>query len=106
MIEVVSNNINVAERELDDKVKLALDIIGLTAQTEAQKRCPVDTGNLRNSITHKVGDDYVIIGTNVEYAPDQELGDFKHKVGQSPFLRPAIEENIDKYREIIEKALK
>lgn len=52
----------------------ALEKIGLVAEGYAKKQCPVDTGNLRNSITHVVQDDDVYIGTNTEYAAFVELG--------------------------------
>lgn len=47
----------------------ALEKCGLVAEGYAKKLCPVDTGNLRNSITHVVdeGGDAVYIGTNSEY---------------------------------------
>lgn len=47
----------------------ALETCGLVAEGYAKKLCPVDTGNLRNSITHQVdeGGDAVYIGTNSEY---------------------------------------
>ena len=40
--------------ELDSKVEMALAKIGLRAETHAKKYCPVDTGRLRNSISHLV----------------------------------------------------
>ena len=40
--------------ELDSKVEIALEKIGLRAETHAKKKCPVDTGRLRNSIAHLV----------------------------------------------------
>ena len=50
---------------------------------------------------------YVAIGSNVEYAPYQELGTSKvdpcnHGRG---FLRPAINDHIDEYRRIVEDIL-
>ena len=55
------------ERNLEN----ALEIIGGKCETYAKELCPVDTGNLRNSITHEVEgkDKKVIIGSEVEYAP-------------------------------------
>lgn len=46
-----------------------LEKCGLVAEGYAKRLCPVDTGNLRNSITHVVdeGGDAVYIGTNSEY---------------------------------------
>ena len=59
--------------EVSAEIKAALlrglKKIGLVAEGYAKKLCPVDTGNLRNSITHVVdeGGDAVYIGTNSEY---------------------------------------
>ena len=46
----------------------ALEKCGLTVEGYAKKLCAVDTGNLRNSITHSVDDaePAAYIGTNVE----------------------------------------
>lgn len=54
--------------------QLALEEIGLTAEGYAKKACPVDTGRLRNSISHAVDGKGVVIGTNVEYGAFIELG--------------------------------
>lgn len=59
--------------EVSAEIKAALlrglEKIGLVAEGYAKKLCPVDTGNLRNSITNVVdeGGDAVYIGTNSEY---------------------------------------
>ena len=52
----------------------ALEAIGLAAEGYAKLRTPVDTGRLRNSISHAVSGDSAYIGTNVEYAPYVEFG--------------------------------
>ena len=46
----------------------------------------------------------VYIGTNVEYAPYQELGTIHMKA--QPFLKPAVAANANTYRKIIEDELK
>ena len=48
----------------------ALEAIGLQAEGYAKLKAPVDTGRLRNSITHSVAqqEEAVYVGTNVEYA--------------------------------------
>lgn len=53
-----------------------LEKIGLVAEGYAKELCPVDTGNLRNSITHVVDEQEpaVIIGTDSEYGGYVELG--------------------------------
>ena len=47
----------------------------------------------------------VYIGTNVEYAVYVEYGDYKHKVGEKHFLRNAIANNGERFREIMQAAL-
>ena len=53
---------------LEKGIKNGLEAIGLTAETYAKKATPVDTGRLRNSISHTVDGEAAYIGTNVEYA--------------------------------------
>ena len=86
---------------LTEAILNALERIGLQAESYAIDLVPVDTGNLRNSITHKVLPDEkaVIIGTNVEYAPYVELG--TKNMAAQPFLRPAATEHMDTYQNIL-----
>ena len=53
---------------MEKGIKNGLEAIGLTAETYAKKATPVDTGRLRNSISHTVDGEAVYIGSNVEYA--------------------------------------
>ena len=77
----------------------ALEIIGGKAETYAKLLAPVDTGNLRNSITHQqLDEDTEIIGTNVHYAPYQEFG--TSKMAAHPFLKPAAEGHSEEYKQI------
>ena len=77
-----------------------LEICGGKAESYAKKLCPVDTGNLRNSITHQQYNEHTeVIGTNVEYAPYVELG--THRMKARPYLRPAAENHGDEYKAII-----
>lgn len=96
-----------------DAVRTALDRMGEKVVELAQDRTPVDTGNLRASITHQAdGDDTELVGTSnaaapfkpVEYAPYVELG--TRKMHAQPFLVPAITENTDILQRIIEDALR
>ena len=48
--------------------KRGLEAIGLTAEGHAKKITPVDTGRLRNSVSHATDKEAAYIGTNVEYA--------------------------------------
>lgn len=104
-VSVIQDNTGQAVDGIDSAIGTALEEIGLLAENYAAKRCPVDTGNLRGSITHEVdaGDNAVYIGTNVEYAPYVELGTSRQKA--QPFLRPAASEHGAQYRQVLEKAL-
>ena len=97
-------------KEVSDNIKAALlrglETCGLAAEGYAKKLAPVDTGNLRNSITHTVddGEPAAYIGTNVEYAPYVCLGTIHMKA--QPFLKPAVNDHKDEYRKILENSLK
>ena len=79
-------------------------MIGLEAEKHAKLLCPVITGRLMNSITHVVDDDAVYIGTNVEYAASVELG--LHRKTAKPYLKPAIVNNMQTYKNMAETELK
>ena len=87
----------------------AFEIIGMKAEGYAKKKyCPVDTGRLRNSITHQVDSSIfvnsVTIGTNVEYGKYVEMG--TSKMEAQPFLKPTIENHLSEYQSILENELK
>jgi len=86
--------------------RLGLEAIGMEAEGYAKDECPVDTGRLRNSISHQIEDNEVYIGTNVEYAPYVEFGSQQHKTGKAHFLRDAATTHNDRYKSIMETALK
>lgn len=116
--------------EFGAAVLRALERCGSQAEGYAKDLVPVDTGRLRNSISHKVDDaeKVVYIGTNVEYAPYVELGTGKYVQsgrptpwvyqddngnwhmtnGQraQPYLKPAVADHAQTYRNIIEDELK
>lgn len=58
---------NALSRQLKDGLKLATQMI----ENEAKRKCPVDDGILRASITHGYDPEGLqsVVGTNVEYAP-------------------------------------
>lgn len=80
-------------------VNRALEIIGLTAEKYAKENCPVDTGRLRNSITHSVEGKDVFVGSATEYAASVEYGTIKQKA--QPYLRPAATDHSETYKQII-----
>lgn len=146
--EVTQDNTKEILEGLDNSIAKALMIIGMKAEKYAKALCPVGTpestgyidkngkfhpnkgyrgGTLRNSIAFNVNSDekYVEIGSNVEYAPYQELGtssnfeappeweQFEADRGSGGgkgikpkhFLRDAIQDHVDEYKHIIKSEL-
>lgn len=69
-----------------------LQRVAIAVQNEARQLCPVDTGRLRSSIQHVMGEDargpYADVGTNVVYAPYVEYGTSRQAA--QPYMRPAL----------------
>lgn len=115
---------------MERQVIVALEKIGMTAEGYAKRLAPVDTGALRNSITHAVdtAEKAIYIGTNQDYAAYVELGTGKYYPGgrqdpwvyqdskgdwhmtsgqrSQPFLTPAVADHAQTYRNIIVDELK
>lgn len=104
-VTVNEDNTEEVQQGIVRAIDRALETIGLLAEGYAKRACPVDTGNLRNSITHAVesGEDAVYVGTNVEYAPYVEMG--TRRTAAQPFLRPAATEHGSTYRGILKRNL-
>ena len=123
-VEVSSNLYLVNKLSKDAMVKAAISV-GMLTTGYAQDLCPVDTGLLRDSITHAYNDEsdhevVLLVGTNVYYAPYVELGHrqqpgrvvpkigkrlVKSYVNGKPFLRPAFENHRQEIEKIILDAL-
>lgn len=128
-IEVTSHRIEVIQAK-NEAVEKALNVIGLVAERYAKELCPVDTSRLKNSISHEVDENTVYVGTNVEYAPYVEFGTGKFAEGgggrptpwsyqddqgnwhttngmkPQPYLRPAIDNHLNEYKQFLESELK
>lgn len=119
-IEVKADNSEEMIEYMQEQLETALMTIGQKAEDFAKGDTPVDTGRLRNSINWATntgsgdGDDApqgnpekgtVYIGTNVEYGVYVEYGDMKHEVGKKHFLRDAMADNGDYFKELIRAAL-
>lgn len=126
------SNLGAVLNATQEKIERAAEIIGGMAESYAKRLCPVDTGNLRNSITHTTENNghTVVIGSAVTYAPYIELGTGKFAEGGGgrqtpwsykdakgkwhttsgmrprPYMRPAIESHKDEYKVVLEIELK
>lgn len=92
--------------EFDQAIARALTRIGMQAEGYAKDLCPVDTGNLRNSIANApiFSEKAVYIGTNVEYAAPVELGTARQAA--QPYLKPAVADHAQTYENIINDEMK
>lgn len=103
---------------------------GAMVEKDAKTLCPVDTGNLRGSITYEVDGDVCAIGTNVDYAPyvhqgtgiyalegdgrdtpwsfQSSDGTWHTTLGQSPqpFLTSALDQNRDEITKLFHSLIK
>lgn len=90
-------------------VARALDTVGGHLEGEAKDELEnsprrVDTARLKNSITYKVNDNSVIVGTNVNYAIYVHEG--TRRMTPNRFLRNAFERNEEQIVKFIENELK
>lgn len=132
--EVTADNSDAVLRELETQIQAALEACGNQAVSHAKKNITeagrVDTGSMRNRMTHQVEGDTCYVGTNNEYAIYHELGtgiytdggggrqtgwfyvDAKGKGhftrGMKPihFLKNALTNHISEYQKIFEQQLK
>lgn len=118
-----NDNTDAIKKATAEAIYNALDIIGAKAADYAAGLAPVQTANLKNSLTHQVvqEEQAVYVGTAVEYAPYVEFGHHQ-EVGRyvpaierrlvrdfvpgKPFLKPAIENHLDEFKSILENELK
>lgn len=128
-VEFKDNSSNIMQ-ELKSACLRALERIGSQAEGYAIDLVPVDTGNLKNSLTHQVNEDEqtVTVGTPTEYAPyvelgtgiytdggrktpwvykDEKTGEWRYTHGQKaqPFLKPAIVNHIETFQNIVKDEL-
>jgi HK97 gp10 family phage protein len=89
---------------LEKAKKRGLEAIGLVAEGHAKKITPVDTGRLRNSISHTADDEAAYIGTNTSYAIFVETGARGRKGVH--MLQRAATEHTDEYKRLMEDSMK
>ena len=135
-VRIIDHSKEVIEA-LDEKLDLTLDLVGMFVASEAQDELDnsprrIDTGLLKNSITHAVSgkspaigaytsddgtksgsysgnapkdkDKAVYVGTNVEYGIYVHEG--TSNMSPNRFLRNACERNVDQIKEYFKNNLK
>lgn len=107
-VEFIDNTQQVLSA-LKSAKKRGLEAIGMTAEGYAAEQLyeghGLDTGNLKNSISHAVlEDDSVIIGTNTSYAVYVETG---HRGFPGyHFLQKAATEHKEEYKSLLESSIR
>ena len=126
----ITDNSGIAKEKMQTAALRALEKCGLAAEGYAKQLCPVDTGNLRNSIAHQVQPTELAayIGTNSEYGAYVELGTGKYYPGgrktpwvyqdakgrwhlthgqrARPYLKPAVADHRGEYENIIRREIR
>lgn len=125
---VVTSNLYLVNKLSKAAMVKAAISVGLLTSGYAQDLCPVDTGNLRNSITHAYSEEngkveldvgcllYPTTGVPTFYAPwvelghHQQVGRYVPAIGKrlvrgwvpgKPFLRPAFENHTSEIEQVI-----
>ena len=125
----VTDNSDKVLAEFQAAILRALERCGSQAEGYAKDLAPVDTGRLRNSISHKVDEEEkaAYIGSNISYAPYVELATGIYAEGgrptpwvyqdengnwhwtrgnkAQPFLKPAVADHAKEYQSIIKTEL-
>ena len=108
---IINDHSEDAKSGMQEAIARALEAIGLQAESYAKlelENAPrrIDTGNLRNSISHNVNEEEqtVYIGTNVEYGVYVHEG--TDRMEKNRFLRNAVEKNSDQYKEMLKSYIK
>lgn len=101
----VTSHVNEVISAKNGAIARALEAIGIQAEGDVASLAPVDTGRLRNSITHETHaeEESVYVGTNVEYGKYQEYGTSRMRA--HPFLKPGIMNNLETYKSIAKQFL-
>ena len=115
-VDIIDNSDQV-RAELQDKLSVALEKIGLAGEAFAKEEITAAvydtpesrsgykrTGRLRNSLSHTTDADSAYIGSNVEYAAYVEMG--TSKMAARPYLKPAVQNHISEYKELAESVFK
>lgn len=135
-IKISVDNTELIKHATREAVQVALEAVGLLAEGYAKRLCPVDTGLLRNSITHAVGGasfshaykaDRPTKGGSMNGGYDSgTVGDSDDmtayigtnveyaayveygtsKTAAQPFIKPAVNDHQAQYKKIFETYLK
>ena len=94
--------------EIADEVINAVDKSTSNVHKGARFRVPVDTGDLRKSITKEMNSSRTNpegeVYTELEYGDDVELGTYKQRA--QPYMFPALEDELPKFEKNLKDAVR
>lgn len=90
-------------KDINKAVMKAVKRLGTEVLREAEEKCPVRTGRLRDSISLRTDGNGAVIYTDVEYAAAVELGTVLQR--PQPYLSYAIHKAEGKAAEIFKEEL-
>lgn len=105
-LNIVIDNTKEAKKAIEDATEEALASAGIVAGMHIDPLVPIDTGNLRGSITMKVlsEEKEVHIGTNVHYAPYVEFG--TSKMAPQSYLRSGLQFAMGDIKTVMERVFR
>ncbi len=77
---------DLVRKATDEQIRRGLEAVGIQAEGDAKLKCPVDTGLLRNSITHAVGGNSPAISS---YRGSKTHGTNPHTIANGTAGKPA-----------------
>ena len=116
------DNTDKAVEAIDEAIESALYAAAVKIHGDAVMMAPVDTGNLRGSLSFSVSGsqaegvstpassadgvgsappDTAVVGSNAHYAPYVEYGTYK--MAAQPFLEPALRDNHDNIQRLMKE---
>lgn len=105
----IDDNTKEVLAEFQNQKERCLERLGIAGERFAKQEITdmgaVDTGRLRNSISHASDGKAAYIGTNVEYAPYVELGTSRG-MKPRPYLKQAVRNHVDEYKQIVQSVMK
>jgi HK97 gp10 family phage protein len=101
----VKNRIGDVSDALRSELRRVVGEAAADVEGRAKLAAPVDTGNLKNSISHEQTDDLTaVVSVGAEYGIHVEMGTV-HQPGQ-PFLTPALEDAREVFAGAVADALR
>ena len=101
-VKLTVNNIEEAKKIMHKRILVALEASGLFAERKAKEKCPVDTGRLRNSITHVVsGDPERSYSFSADYTSrfltgeNRALSKEEKEMDNKTYIIPKTDENLE-----------